>query len=68
LLLGAVLALERLQHSLLGERGAKVFVIDLDEAGGKEVISEIEQTGGTGYFCQGDVSGECWMPQKLYAA
>jgi 3-oxoacyl-[acyl-carrier protein] reductase len=40
----------------LAAEGASVVVADLDEARGKQIVSEIQSAGGRGAFCRVDVS------------
>lgn len=45
----------------LGEFGATVAVLDINESGGRAVVDEIESRGGKALFCRCDVSSsaEC---------
>ncbi|MEL6831611.1 MAG: glucose 1-dehydrogenase [Bacteroidota bacterium] len=41
---------------LFAEEGAKVVVVDIDEAGGQATVDEIKRAGGEAIFCKADVS------------
>jgi NAD(P)-dependent dehydrogenase (short-subunit alcohol dehydrogenase family) len=41
-----------------GREEANVFIIDIDETAGKETLTQLERSGGNGYFCLADVSNE----------
>lgn len=43
---------------LFVEEGAKVAVVDVNEAGGKETVSLVGQAGGTATFIRADISSE----------
>jgi 3-oxoacyl-[acyl-carrier protein] reductase len=40
------------------EEGANVVIADLDDAGGKETVSQVEELGGLGHLVVGDISTE----------
>src|ERR1043166_9521054 len=41
---------------LFAAEGARVVVVDLDEAHGKEAVSRVQASGGHAAFCRADVS------------
>jgi NAD(P)-dependent dehydrogenase (short-subunit alcohol dehydrogenase family) len=50
--LGAATAL------LLAKEGAKVVITDIDEAGGRKVVEDIQRDGGKAIFLKHDVTSE----------
>ncbi len=43
------------------DNGASVAIVDIDVQAGKETVKEIQQSGGTGLFVEGDVSDAAQM-------
>jgi len=43
------------------DNGASVAIVDIDVEAGKETVKEIQQSGGTGLFVEGDVSDAAQM-------
>ncbi|MGC8873849.1 MAG: SDR family NAD(P)-dependent oxidoreductase, partial [Chloroflexia bacterium] len=56
LISGGASGIGRATALLFAQEGAAVAIVDLDEAGGKEVEREIRERGGKGVFIHGDVS------------
>ncbi len=53
---------------VLARNGATVFVLDLNEENGREVVAEIAAEGGKGYFFKADVTSEAdWQAAVDYA-
>lgn len=54
--------------SVLAREGAKVVVVDWDEAGGQQTAAEIRQAGGDALFVRCDVSNEAQVQAMVQAA
>lgn len=55
---GGASGIGRASSQLLAQRGAKVLVADVNEAGGKETVALITSAGGEAHFLRTDVSKE----------
>jgi NAD(P)-dependent dehydrogenase (short-subunit alcohol dehydrogenase family) len=53
---GGASGIGRMTCLVLAKEGAKVAVVDIDDAAGKKVVSEIEGSGGTAQFWHMDVT------------
>ena len=58
LVTGAASGIGRSAAEQLGAQGARVLVVDLDEAGGRATVETIEKAGGEARFHAADVSDE----------
>ena len=58
LITGGASGIGRASAIAFSQRGANVFILDIDESGGESVAAEIISRGGTAKFYQADVSKE----------
>ena len=56
LVTGAASGIGRASALALARAGARVMVSDIDEAGGRETLDQIERSGGEGAFRAADVA------------
>ncbi|QHT59873.1 SDR family oxidoreductase [Paenibacillus lycopersici] len=55
----------RATAQLLAQRGANVFMVDIDECGGEETISLITAEGGTAVFHKADITKEFEIQRSI---
>ena len=62
---GGAFGLGRADCLLLAKEGAKVAVVDIDDKAGKEIVTEIRNSGGTAEYWHMDVSNEKGVEQTF---
>ena len=65
LITGAGSGMGRATAALFAKEGAKVVVIDIDEAGGEETLAQIRAAGGEALFARADVANAEAMIQRM---